>query len=421
MNPIQILSKFRQQISNLSIYFLAALIPMILSLVSNPFLAKNLSPEDYAIIGYYSAFVTLFSPLINFYLLHYYTKRFYELNEDGRLLLKATLYRALIFFSLILTILAILLLVGYKLLANSDSLIPLFPYAILSMVSVPITGIYSLSLTECRMVRASKKFFNLSVTNGILGIALAFLLVVAFKFGAVGRMCATLLTAIIMFLYTLYTNRDIWKYPYDKRVFVDSISFCWPLVVASMLTFFCTGYDKILLERQGDLHVLGIYSVGVTIAGYLSLFSSSINDTFQPDIYESIVKRQFKRCAKYVAMKLSIMSVCVILFAVFAPFIIYILTFGRYVESAPYAIVVAISSVTSMMYYSMSQVTVALGYTKITLTNKILGSIVSIFSFGLLISYFGAMGAAWGIVLSYIYFFLGNAAMVYYNYIRREK
>lgn len=421
MNPIQILSKFRQQISNLSIYFLAALIPMILSLVSNPFLAKNLSPEDYAIIGYYSAFVTLFSPLINFYLLHYYTKRFYELDEDGRVLLKATLYRVLIFFSFILTFLTIFLLCGYKVLANSDSQIPLLPYVILSMLPVPITGIYSLSLTECRMKRASKKFFNISVTNGVLGVALALLLVVAFKFGAVGRMCATLLTSIIMFIYTLYTNRDIWNHPFDKRVFVDSITFCWPLVIASMLTFFCTGYDKILLERQGDLHVLGIYSVGVTIAGYLSLFSSSINDTFQPDIYESIVKRKFKRCAKYVAMKLSIMSVCVILFAVFAPFIINILTFGRYVESAPYAIIVAISSVTSMMYYSMSQVTVALGYTKITLANKILGSVVSIFSFGLLISFFGAKGAAWGIVLSYIYFFLGNVAMVYYNYIRKKK
>lgn len=421
MNPLQILSSFKQQISNLSIYFLAALIPMILSLVSNPFLAKNLSPEDYAIIGYYSAFVTLFSPLINFYLLHYYTKRFYELDEDGRIVLKATLYRALIFFSLILSLIAMILMAVYKVLANSDSQIPLFPYAILSMLSVPLTGIYSLSLTECRMTRSSKRFFHISVTNGILGISLALLLVVAFKFGAVGRMYATLITALIMFCYTFYKNRSIWKFPFDKAIFVDSLLFCWPLVIASMLTFFCAGYDKIILEQQGDLHTLGIYSVGVTIAGYLSLFSSSINDTFQPDIYESIVKRQIKRCAKFVIMKLAIMSACVVAFVIFAPVIINILTFGRYTESAPYAIIVAISSVTSMMYYSMSQITVALGYTKITLVNKILGSVVSIFSFSFLISYFGAMGAAWGVVLSYMYFFIGNAVMVYYNYRRKSK
>lgn len=421
MKIFDLYKRFQKQISNLSIYFLAALIPMALSLISNPFLAKNLSPEDYAIIGYYSAFVTLFSPLINFYLLHFYTKRFYELDSEGRNTLKATLYRALIFFSLILTIAAVILLCGYKLLINEDSQIPLMPYVVLSMLPVPITGIYTLSLTECRMKRESKRFFSISVTNGFLGMGLALLLVVAFKFGAIGRLSATLLTAIIMFVYTLVKNREIWKYPFDKDIFWTALKFCWPLVLASMLTFFCTGYDKIMLERLGDLRTLGIYSVGVTIAGYLSLFSSSINDTFQPDIYESIVKRNFNRCVKYVLMKLSIMSVCVILFAVFAPFIINILTYGRYIESAPYAIIVAISSITSMMYYSMSQVTVAMGYTKITLVNKILGSVVSILSFGFLINTFGAIGAAWGVVLSYMYFFTGNAVLVYYNYKKNHK
>lgn len=416
MKLFELYQKFKIQLSNLSIYFFAALVPMLLSLVSNPFLANNLSPEDYAIIGYYSAFVTLFSPLINFYLLHYYTKRFYELDEKGRNVLKATLYRALIYFSLILAVIAMVILCGYKLLLNRNSQIPLMPYLILSLLPVAITGIYTLSLTECRMMRASKKFFNISVTNGLLGVALAILFVVVFKLGAVGRMCATLLTSIIMFTYTIIHNKDVWEYPFDKELFLNAIKFCWPLVVASMLTFFCTGYDKIILEHQGDLHTLGIYSVGVTIAGYLSLFSSSINDTFQPDIYESIVKRDYRRCLKFVIMKLSIMSVCVIVFAVSAPYIIRILTFGRYVESTPYAVIVAISSVTSMMYYSMSQITVALGFTRITLVNKILGSLISIVSFGIIIPHFGAIGAAWGIVLSYAYFFIGNVIMVYFNY-----
>lgn len=415
-----LLSAIGSHLANLSIYFLASLIPMALSLISNPFLAQNLSPKDYAIIGYYSAFVTLFSPLINFYLLHYYTKRFYELDEKGRDNLKATLFRALIFFSLLLTIVAVVLLSLYVSLVNSESQMPLFPYIILSMLAIPVTGIYSLSLTECRMKRASKRFFCLSVSNGILGISLALLFVVVLRYGAVGRMLATLLTAVIMFGYTLYCNRKIWRYHFDQTIFIHALKFCWPLVLASMLTFFCTGYDKIILERQGDLHILGIYSVGVTIAGYLSLFSSSINDTFQPDIYESIVKGQYVRCIKLVAMKISFMSLCVICFAISAPYIIDILTFGRYLESAPYAIVIAISSITSMMYYSMSQVTVALGYTRITFINKIIGSVVSIISFGILIKYWGAIGAAWGVVLSFLYFFLGNAIMVYYYHKKKK-
>lgn len=410
------IGKFKNQIANLSIYFLAAFIPMILSLVSNPYLAKNMSPTDYAITGYYSAFNSLFSPLVTFYLLNYYTKQYYELAIEERKLLKATLFRALIFFSLFMSLISLLLLFIYSTYFNSESQIPFLPYALLSMLTLPLMGIYTLTLTEYRMSRESKRFFKLSVTNGVTGVLLALLLVVVFKYGAIGRMTATILTAAILFIYVFIRNIDIWKYPFDKKIFLIAIKFCWPLVIASMLTFFCTGYDKVLLERQGDITSLGIYSVGVTIAGYLSLFSNSINDTFQPDIFESIVKRKFRRCLKFIVMKLTIMSMCVIGFAIFAPFIISILTFGRYVDSAPYAIIVAISSVTSMLYYSMSQITVALGYTKITLINKIIGSFISILSFHILITNFGAIGAAWGIVFSYLYFFAGNALMVFYNY-----
>ena len=421
MAIIEIFSKSQKQLSNLSIYFLAALIPTILSLVSNPFFAKNLSPDDYAIIGYYAAFNTLFGPLVNFYLLHYYTKKFYELNGEERSCLKATLFKSLIFFSLAISFAVIILLFIYISVFNKESQIPILPYIFLSTLVLPVTGIYSLSLVDFRMKRESKKFFNLSVSNGTIGIGIALLFVVVFKWGAIGKMSAALLAAVIVFLYVLFRNRDIWKYPFDKAVFYEAIKFCWPLVIASMLTFFCSGYDKVFLERQGNIHLLGVYSVGVSIATYLSVFSNSINDTFQPDIFECVVKRDFKRCFKFILMKISIMSLCVICFIGLAPFIIRILTYGRYVESTPYASIVAISSISSMLYYSMSQVTVALGLTKITLTNKIIGSIASIISFQVLITHFGAIGAAWGIVLSYFYLFAGNTILVLINYRRKSK
>ena len=407
---------FKSQGKNLSLYFLAALIPMLLSLIINPFLAKNLSPDDYAIIGYYGAFNTLFSPLVNFYLIHYYTKRYFELDEQGRLELKATLFKALILFSFILTIVAIALIFFYTISFNSKSSLPLWPYAILSTISLPLCGIYTLTLADYRMQRESRRFFRLSIINGVLGACLALLLVVILKFGAIGRMTATLVCAFLIFAYLLRQNRTLLKVAFSWDIFRKAIIFCYPLVIASMLTFFSSGYDKILLEHKGDIYALGIYSVGVTIAGYLSLFSTTVNDTFQPDIFESIVHRNYKRCMKFVIMKLGIMSVCVIAFCVLAPFIIDVLTFGRYTSSAPYARIVAVSSITSMMYYSMSQVTVALGMTKITLLNKIIGSVISIVSFDLLIKNFGAVGAAWGIVLSYLYFFIGNFILVVFNY-----
>ena len=411
-SPLFYINKFKKQITNLSIYMLAAMIPMFLSLLANPFIAKNLSPADYAIVGYYTAFNTLFGPFVNFYLLHYYTKRFYELNADERLKLKSTIFRSLIYFSFILALIVFILLYVYTVFFNKNSQIPFMPYALLTVTYLPLTGIYTLNLTEYRMLRESKKFFNLSVVNGVLGVALAILFVVVFKWGADGRLWAMFLSAFTIFTYVFTKNKDLLKIKFDYNIFKTACKFCFPLVLAAMLTFFSSGYDKVILERTGDVTALGIYSVGAMIASYLHVFSTSINDTFQPDIFKSIAEKNMRKCFNYIVIKLSIMSFCVICFIALAPYIIDILTFGRYVNSTKFASILAVSSITSMLYYSMSQVTIAMGYTTITLWNKIIGSVLSIASFSLLIPAYGATGAAWGVVLSYIYFFIGNVIMV---------
>ena len=408
--------RYKTQVQNLGLYFLAALIPMVLNLVSNPFFAKNMSPTDYAITGYYSSFTSLFGTFVNFYILHYYNKRYFELDAENREKLKATIFKFLCTFSFLLFAIALAIVFIYSKYFNSDSQIPFFPYAIMSMVVMPLAGIVTLTSVDYRMAREGKKFFRLSVTNGVLAILLSLLFVVVIKWGAFGKMLGSVITTLGMFLFILYINRDCLKVKFDWKILKDALLFCWPLVIAAMLNFFTNGYDKVFLERLGDVRTLGIYSVGVSIAGYLRLFSTSIEDTFQPDIFKTIVDRDFRKCAMYVGIKLTIMSVCVVAFIIFCPFIIKILTFGRYVEATPYARIISLSALTSMLYSSFSQAVIALGYTGITLSNKIIGSILSIVSFNLLISNFGAEGAAWGLVLSYVYLLVGYAILVYIKY-----
>ena len=410
------ITRFKTRIKNLSIYLLASLIPMLVSMIANPFVAKNMSPTDYAITGYYMAFNILLGPLVHFYLINYYTKKYFEFTKDERKELRATILKMLIFFSFLLFFVALLGIYIYTTLFNKESQLPFFPYALMALLPLPLNGIFSLGLVDFRMTRDSKMFFKYSVTKGLMTTACLILFVVLFKMGAFGYLGSTLLISFAIFLFLLFKNKDQLKIPFSKHFAKESILFCWPLVIASMLTFFSNGYDKVLLERTGDVVALGIYSVGFTMAHHLHVFSNSINDTFQPDIYESIVKNNFKRCFKVVTIKLLLMLAVVGLFILFAPFLVRILTAGRYVASTPFARILSLASITSMMYYSMSQVTVALGYTSITLYNKILGSILSVLSFGILIPAFGAYGAAWGGVLSFFYFFLGNVIMVVIKY-----
>ena len=181
---------------NIGTYFSASLIPMILNLISNPFIAMNMDPKDYAIVGYYSSFNSLIQPLITFYMLHYYTKRFYELDENGRAELRATLMKSLIWFSGLLTLLSLGGVIIYTIFFNKETVMPLFPYAMMSVLALPFTGVISLTTCDYRMSRRANDFFKLSVFQGVSLVVLTFLFVVFFKWGAFGKLLAPLVANI---------------------------------------------------------------------------------------------------------------------------------------------------------------------------------------------------------------------------------
>ena len=58
-------AKYSAYIKNSSVYLLATIISSIIGVAINPLLALNLSPEDYAIVGYYTGYSTLFTEYLS--------------------------------------------------------------------------------------------------------------------------------------------------------------------------------------------------------------------------------------------------------------------------------------------------------------------------------------------------------------------
>ena len=391
---------------------MASFIPMILSLSVNPLIAKNMAPEDYAIVGYYNSFNTLIAPLITFYLLHYYSKSYFELDEKSRNHLKAMIMQSLVYFSLLLSLLALFSIFIYMYFFNSDSSIPFLPYAILSVFTIPLTGIYSLILVDYKMQKDSKNYFYLSVSNGLISVFLSILFIVILKYGAFGRLTAAFLANLFFFLWGLYHNLDVFREKFDFSLFKKILQFTWPLTIAAMLGFFSSGYERVFLERLDHSNELGFYIVAVQMVAYITVFRTAISSTFDPDIYEAVVNRNWLKLSKIILIVITLISVVVVGFIIAAPFIVNLLTAGRYTYSAKYARIIALSQITTSIYYSVSQITIALGLTKITMVNKISCSILNVLMFSFFISKWQFMGAAWGTVISSIVFMAGNIGLV---------
>ena len=397
-----IVKENRGRVYSIGRYFMASLIPLILNLATNPLVAQNMSAEDYAVVGYFKSYNTLILPIVLFYVLHYYTKRFYEVSEKEREILKAYIFKFLLIGSFVLALFSILGIYLYTVFFNKDTQIPLFPYVWISMMSLPLTGLYSLTLTDYKMDMQSKKFLLLSVIYSFLTVGFLLLLVVVFKYGALGNILSIFLANLVVFVYSIYANRRLFKVSVQLSRYKKIIRFCAPLTMAATMGFFTNGYDRVYLERLGQVEELGFYIVAFSICNYLHVFADAVGNTFQPDIFRAIANRSMRTFLKYSVVVLGTNALIVIIFIPLSPMIIDILTAGKYVYSATYMKVLAISSFASAFYYMVSQFTVAVGMTKVTFYNKILTSIFSILMFKLLIDKFQFMGAAWGVSLSYV-------------------
>ena len=199
------------------------------------------------------------------------------------------------------------------------------------------------------------------------------------------------------------------------------MKFCWPLVIAGALGYFFTGFDRALLVNLNDNVQLGLYNVAIGISGYLMIFQTSINNTFQPDIFEAVAKNNKKKLITIIGGINLLNLIPIIIFIIFAPFIIKILTAGRFTDAYVYARVLSLTNVTSSIYYSMSSVIIAYGYTGIALINKIVGAIISFFLYKLLITNFEFYGAAWGHALSFVGMTIVCLIMLYIKKMKKNK
>lgn len=385
----------------LSRYFSASLIPLILNLLINPLVSLNMNPGDFAITGYFTSFSTLISPIIAFYMIHYFNKRYFELDEDGRKHLYAVLFKALIFFSFgisVLCLVGILIYVRYV----SETSLPTFPYLYMAVMTIPFTGIYNLELADYKMQRKSKEYMNISVAHGLLLVCGILLFVVCIKWGAFGKLLAPLLVEIGIFIYIFIKHLDIWKIETPKSELLPVLHFCWPLALGAALGYFSNGYDKSVLESIGNTTEFGYYCVGTSIAAYLGVFTNSISSTFQPDTYEAIINNNKKKLARIVAIRWGLTFLVVMVFIVLCPIVVMLLTAGKYMESVPYARIFALVSLTNSIYYIINDYSIARGKPHFYLITTILGSMAIVLIMPVFVHRFSYSGGAIMTVLSFV-------------------
>lgn len=392
-------------------YFTASALTAFVSIVLNPFVAICMSKEDFAITGYYSSFNLLLLPLVSFSLLQFYSKSYYRHDEQGRKNILNTIVCCQFLFGGISLGLWCLGYYIYNVQQNID--IPYFPYAILFFSSVFFAQFYSNYQTKLKFEKNSKQFLYNSIFNSAIHTICVCLFVLAVKMHALGYAIASLCPSLIMAVYSLKHTMD--SFYIDRTILRQALLFCWPLILANLMEFIYSGIDRSFLVGLKDTQQLGVYNIAISIGGYVMIFYTTIAQTFQPDLFESVAKKDRRSTIRLVC-KIQLLNVVpILLFIIFAPQLIYVLTFGRYMDSVPFARIIALKGIFAALYFSLSSVIIAAGLSKVTLLNKTLGTVLVYFLFDYLVSRYAYFGAAWGQALSYVIMIAISLVFIWYN------
>jgi len=390
------------RIKNLSLYLLASIVSGVLAVVFNPFLAANLSSMDYSIIGYYASFSSLFTPILNFSLISFYVRKYFKIAEDKRQLTLDTIITALLIWGAISTLLIMVLFFSYCRIAKVE--LPFFPFAMMSVFQLFFNNFLLLYQVECRMKSEAKRYFKITMSASLITILLSIILVIAFKFGAVGRMSAMLLSSVCIGLFAIKKLRS--KFRVDKSILKEAVSFGWPVSFTYIIQYFLTGIDLAFLEPLNDVSNMGLYAIAISIAGYLSIFYTALAQTFEPDIYKAVAQYNYKKIFYIEFLIVSILLVIVLIFVLFAKPVIAILTANRYTNAYHFARILSIGVVSTYLMSAIEGIINAFGFTKVCLINKIIGSVMAVGIYLYLINLYGFYGGAYGRVIAPLLVFI---------------
>jgi O-antigen/teichoic acid export membrane protein len=250
---------------------------------------------------------------------------------------------------------------------------------------------------------------------GIFDIGILFVRILIFvPFILIGySLFGAIIGLLIAMIFTIFSSLYIVK----KKFFVNQskyqivpvaknlLIFSWPITVSYIILLCSSKTDIILLGYFYNSIDIGIYMVSFLIAQYVTMFTTPFSYMFLPVISELFAKRKldiietlFKSVSKWIIL----MVVPVYIFLLLFPKEIIVLFFGADYSNGYLSLIILVTGISIGVFTGFTgNMLIGGGYTKLFLTQEIIGAI-TIISVGIvLIPMYGIIGAAISVSSSY--------------------
>lgn len=392
-------------------YSIGPLGSALISLITLPLIAWFYTVSDVAKFAIYQAVLLLYTLIFSFGLDQAFIREYYDSKNKNKLLKNICL--GVFLPSVLFIFLSIILFKeDFSYLLFEEYSFSLIFFTLLSCIlSLGIRILSSIQRVNNQAILFSLSQIIPKFIFLVLIVIFTFFLPKSFE----NIVWAQFLGLLCVFIYFLSINKvyliNAFNDNFDRNLLKSYYSYGFPLVFTGIFIWGLKISDRFYLKFLSNLEELGLYSMAISIAGAVGIFSSIFNTIWAPlvyrwveggELYSSEIKAKVENIALKAALAILIISILSILCSRLVPFFLPN-AYAKIYLILPLCIL-------SLLLYTLSEIT-GIGInlmkkTKYNLFSCFFAIIVHVIISILLIPNLGAAGAAIASGISFYIFFI---------------
>ena len=283
-------SLFGRFLSNAGIYGASLLLTRAGWIVLLPLYWRELTPEDYGVIGIAQVVQVVLGPVLSLGLHDAVQRYYHEWSAAERPRHIGAIWLLAAGWSLVVCL--ALDAAGAWLAPHIFVQVPFDPYLRLALWTAFLTNISVFPLAIVRAREEVRLFSALTVTAFVLQGALGLWLVLGVKMGAAGFLLASLASALVMSAeYARLMARHA-KLDGTRAHLAEPLRYGVPTMPGAILDGTASLFDRYFLDKHESLSRIGLYNLGNQFGGAFSVFNQMLKASWLPFLYRLVAERR---------------------------------------------------------------------------------------------------------------------------------
>lgn len=391
-----------KQTRNAYKYMLQAGAGAFLSFITLPIFTRILTPAEFGELALAQVYAILMISIANFGFTEAVERNYFQYKNDiarqGQLLFTAITFVAL--FSIILIFGTFIFMKPAANIMGMSGNGMFLLWAMIGQAAASL-NVYYLMYFKNNAEAGSFTFYSILVAtvNALIGIYF----VVVMETGPLGVLYALVISGVlgVALLTTTFSLR--YRPSLNYAVFLDVIKIAYPLTPRILVGTFSAQLDKYLIRLMSTLGNVGIYAVAQRIAYFVFYFMTVLQNVFAPEVYKRLFSGEAnnkQQIGGYLTTFLYISTLFALTVVLFSQELVHYLLGSEYAAAAEIIIILAAFYAVQFPGKVTGKQLVYAKKTALISVLSIIYLVVSVLVMIPLVMSWGALGAAWGALIT---------------------